>query len=126
MNAFEQAWTLLKMTPDEMRQQGFGAAAEQLEEMKQQEAHLNEQRQAEQQRQQTMQPRVQQYNLQLAQREAQRNMNAKIRRARKDGIKVSSLFPEISAFEQEHGKLPLMPKNMKRRYLQYRAKMEED
>ena len=125
-NPMNLAWRLLKMTPDEMRQQGFGDAAKQMEEMKEQEARLNEQRQAEQRRRQMMRPKVQQYDLQLAQREAQRAMDTKIRRARKAGGRLDSMFPEIHAFAQEHGKLPIMPKKLKQRFLDYRARMEEE
>ena len=123
-NPMDMAWRLLKMTPDEMRQQGFGDAAKQMEEMKQEEARLNAQRQAEQQR--MKRPEIQRYNLQLAQRQAQRDMNTKIKRARKAGGRLDSMFPEIHTFAQEHGKLPIMPRRMKERFLDYRARMEEE
>ena len=73
-----------------------------------------------------MTPRVQQYNLQLARRQAQRDMDMKVRRARKAGGRLDHMFPEMYQFEQEHGRPPVMPKALKNRYMQYRARMEEE
>ena len=123
MNPFEKAWRLLKMTPDEMRQQGFSDAAKQMEEMKQEEERVRQQAQATAPK---MTPRLQQYNLQLARQQAQRDMDRKVRRARKAGGRLDHMFPEMYQFEQEHGRPPIMPKALKNRYMQYRARMEEE
>ena len=123
MNPFEKAWRLLKMTPEEMEAQGFTDHAQKLREMQAEEQRVREQAQAQAPK---MTPRVQQYNLQLAQRRAQQEFEQKLRAARKAGGRLDHMFPDIHAFHQEHGRLPKMPKNLKNRFLNYRARMEDE
>lgn len=125
MNPFEKAWLLLKMTPEEMEAQGFTEHAQRMREMQAEEKRVRQQAQAQAPK---VTPQVQQYNLQLAQRRAQEEFERKLRDARKNsrGGKVDSLFPDIHAFHQEHGRLPKMPKRLKERFLDYRARMEEE
>ncbi len=123
--AMELAWRLLKMTPEEMEAQGFAEHAQKLREMQAEEQRIRQQSQAQAPKET---PRVQQYNLQLAQRRAQEEFEQKLRRTRKEsrGGRVDHLFPDIHAFHQEHGRLPKMPKNLKNRFLDYRARMEDE
>jgi len=124
-NPMDMAWRLLKMTPEEMEAQGFHEAAAQMRAMQAEEERVRQQAQAQAPKET---PRVQQYDLQLARRRAQEEFEQKLRRARKDsrGGRVDHLFPDIHAFHQEHGRLPKMPKNLKNRFLEYRARMEDE
>lgn len=123
MNPFEKAWLLLKMTPEEMEAQGFTEHAQRMREMQAEEKRVRQQAEAQAPKET---PRVQQYNLQLAQRRAQQEFEQKLRAARKAGGRMDRMFPDIHAFHQEHGRLPKMPKNLKNRFLDYRARMEDE
>jgi len=120
-NPMEMAWRLLKNMGDD--DPAFAEHRRMIEEVKQQEQRVRQQAQ-EQAPKET--PRVQQYNLQLAQRRAQQEFEQKLRAARKAGGRVDHMFPEIHAYAEEHGKLPMMPKKLKSRFLEYRARMEDE
>lgn len=116
MDALEQAWIFLKMTPDEMRQQGFGAAAEQMEEMKQQEQQAIQQGQATAPRPTAQ---TESYQQQLDAMKAKQEQIRRIRALIKQGRRVNDVRNAVEEFYLQHGDFPPVNKKYRRRLAEY-------
>jgi|5_EtaG_2_1085323.scaffolds.fasta_scaffold00185_17 hypothetical protein len=101
MNPFEKAWRLLKNMGDD--DPAFAEHRQMMEEMKQQEARLNEQRQAEQQRRQIVTPLQQQLDAKRAKEEQERNiLNLK----REGKPRIKDYRQAVFEYYNTHGHYP--------------------
>ena len=117
MNPFQQAWTLLKMTPDEMRQQGFGAAAQEMDKLKQQEEQAIQQGQATAPR---STEQTESYQQQLDAMKAKQEETRRIRAMVKQGGRVGELRNAVEDFYLKHGHFPPVKKRHRRRLADFK------
>ncbi len=103
MNAFETAWRLLKMTPEEMEAQGFRAAAEQMRQMQAQEQQVRQQGQDTAPK---MTPQAQSYQQQLDAKQAKIDQGQRIRVMLKEGGRLKEARNMTEQFYQQHGHYP--------------------
>lgn len=116
MDAFEQAWIFLKMTPDEMRQQGFDAAAQEMDRLKQQEQQAIQQGQATAPR---PTEQTESYQQQLDAMNAKQEQIRRIRDLIKQGRRVNDVRNAVEEFYLQHGDFPPVNKKYRRRLAEY-------
>lgn len=103
MNPFDEAWLLLKMTPEEMEAAGFPEAAQQMRAMQEQQQQVSQQAQATAPRET---PQTQLYQQQLDSKQAKEEEAQRIRAMLKEGRRVADARKLTQEFYQTHGHYP--------------------